>query len=518
VSPKCGYFLTLIDQNMTFHMDHLNMTITNQQVKLLMKKLKKHNQETAAAKAGMNRKTARKYIHSNQLPSDMAAPHGWKTRTDIFAAHWDEIAKMLEVSPGLQGKTIIAYLIRKYPGHYQQKHLRTLQRRLYDWRAQHGASQPVIFRQDIKPGKQSQSDYTCMNELNITINGQLFKHLLFHFMLPYSRWEAVTLCFSENFESLVCGYENAVWELGHVAPEHRTDNLTAATQAMGSHREFTDRWQQFMAHYAVLPTTNNPGVSHENGSVEKSHDTLKNAIEQELMLRGSTNFLTQEAYMIFVKKIITGRNAQRQDRLLIEMGYLSELPDKKWHSPMMMRARVSSGSVIQILDVPYTVPSRLIHYTLKVYVYPDEIILFHGNKKLQVMPRVTAKSLAGINYRHIIDSLIRKPAAFANYQYHEALFPRLCFRKAYDALRDHTPANADKHYLKILQLAKLHSEQEVTEALELLLEEQQLPTPDSVKSLIDAYTRERLPVYIHQPNVAEYDGLLSSTYGKETHE
>jgi hypothetical protein len=272
-----------------------------------------------------------------------------------------------------------------------------------------------------------------------------------------------------------------------------------------------------MSHYGVIPTTNNPGVSHENGSVEKSHDTLKNAIEQELMLRGSTDFETQKDYMEFVHRIVSGRNQQRQDRLLAEMEYLSELPDKKWHSPMVMRARVSSGSVIQILDVPYTVPSRLIHYTLKAYVYPDEIVLFYGNKKLQTMPRASSKSLDGINYRHIIDSLLRKPAAFANYQYHEALFPRLCFRKAYDALRDNMPANADKNYLKLLQLAKLHSEQEVADALELLLEERHLPTPDTVKSLIDAYAKERLEVYIHQPNSAEYDCLLSSTYGKETH-
>ncbi len=493
------------------------MTTTNQQVKLLMKKLKKYTQEIAAAKAGMDVKTARKYISSGQLPTDMKASHTWQTRTDVFAEHWDEIERMLQASPRLQGKTVMTYLIKKYPDSYQQKHLRTLQRRIRDWRATKGSSQPVIFRQDIKPGKQSQSDYTCMNDLNITIHGQIFKHLLFHFMLPYSRWESVYLCFSESFDTLVLGYEKAIWELGCVAPEHRTDNLTAATQVMGSRREFTERWQQFMSHYGVTPTTNNPGVSHENGSIEKSHDTLKNAIEQELMLRGNTDFETQQDYMAFIHQIVSGRNQQRQDRLLAEMDYLSELPDKKWHSPMVVRARVSSGSVIQILDVPYTVPSRLIHYTLKAYIYPDEIVLFYGNKKLQTMPRVSSKSLDGINYRHIIDSLVRKPAAFANYQYHEALFPRLCFRKAYDALRDNMPANADKNYLKLLQLAKLHSEQEVTDALELLLEERQVPTPDTVKSLIDAYAKERLEVYIHQPNSAEYDCLLSSTYGKETH-
>lgn len=492
------------------------MTITNQQVKLLMKKLKKHNQETAAAKAGMDVKTARKYIQSKQLPSEMKAAYKRSTPS-IFAGCWDEVAKMLAASPGLQAKTIMSYLVRKYPNQYKQSQLRSLQRHIHDWRARHGSSQAVIFRQDIKPGKQSQSDYTCMNTLNITIHNHEFKHLLFHFILPYSRWESIYLCFSESFDTLVLGYEKAVWELGCVATEHRTDNLTAATHAMGSKREFTDRWQQFMAHYTVTPTTNNPGVSHENGSIEKSHDTLKNAIEQELMLRGSSDFSNQKDYIAFIEHIVAGRNAQRQNRLLAEMDLLAELPDRKWHSPIVIRARVSSGSVVQILDVPYTVPSRLIHYTLKVYVYPDEIVLFYGNKKIQTMPRVNANSLDGINYRHLIDSLIRKPSAFANYQYHEALFPRLCFRKAYDELRDRAPANADSQYLKLLQLAKLHSEQEVADALDLLLEENLLPTPESVKSLIDACTKEMLNIQVHQPNVADYDCLLSSPYSKETH-
>jgi hypothetical protein len=493
------------------------MTTTNQQVKLLMKKLKKYNKETAAAKAGISLKTARKYIKSQQLPSEMKSSYKKRTQAAVFVADWDEIAKMFTASPGLQAKTVMNYLIKKYPERYQLKHLRTLQRHLYNWRAENGAAKAVIFNQDIKPGRQSQSDYTCMNALNITINGQPFKHLLFHFMLPYSRWESVNLCFSESFETLVCGYEKAVWELGWIAPEHRTDNLTAATQAMGDRREFTSRWQQIMEHYSVTPTTNNPGVSHENGSVEKSHDTLKNAIAQDLMLRGSSNFLTQQEYMIFVNKIVTGRNLMRQEKLLVETNFLAELPDKKWHSPAIMQARVSSGSVIQILDVPYTVPSRLIHYTLKVYVYPEEIILFYGNKKIQTMPRINERSLAGINYRHIIDSLVRKPGAFANYKYNEAMFPRSCFRKSYDKLRDEVPANADKYYLKLLQLAKLNSEQAVSEALELLLEENQLPTPDAVKSLIDLYAKERLQVHIQQPNLTDYDGLLSANYGKEAH-
>ncbi len=486
------------------------MITTNAQVKLLMKKLKKYNQGIAAAKAGMTPKTASKYIKSGQLPSEMKQPHTWRKRPDPFAEHWSQLAEMLKNAPGLEAKTLMNYLLCQYPEQYNPGQFRTLQRRVRDWRAEYGASKAVIFSQDIKPGKQSQSDFTCMNRLNVTINGEGFNHMLFHFMLPYSHWESIRLCFSESFDSLVAGFEKSVWELGYVAAEHRTDNLTAATKAMGSARDFTERWQQFMAHYGIAPTRNNPGVSHENGSVEKSHDTLKKAVEQSLLLRGDRDFITQEIYIQFVENIVAGRNAYRLERLADETPLLKELPDKKWHSPSVVHARVSSGSIINILGSPYTVPSRLIHYTLKAYVYPDEIVLFYGNKQLQRMPKVNKDSLDGINYQHIIDSLIRKPGAFANYCYMPALFPRFCFRQAYDKLKVNKPSNADKYYLKLLQLAKIQSEQEVADALELLLEAHHVPTPTAVKELIDVYKQERLQVHVNNPDLAHYDCLLST--------
>ena len=487
------------------------MTTTNQQVKLLMKNLKKHTKETAAAKAGMDPKTARKYLKSGKLPSDMKQAYRSHKRPDPFARVWPELAAMLTQAPGLEAKTLMTHLLTLYPGQYNLGQLRTLQRRVRNWRAEYGASKPVIFRQDIKPGKQSQSDYTCMNGLNITINGQVFKHLLFHFMLPYSRWESTMLCFSESFESLVAGFEKAVWELGNVAPEHRTDNLAAATKAMGSGREFTERWQQLMEHYEIIPTTNNRGVSHENGSIEKSHDTLKSAIEQTLLLRGSRDFATQQAYIEFVEKVVAGRNHYRFELLAEEISYLRALLDKKWHSPTIVYARVSSGSTIQLLEVPYTVPSRLIHYTLKAYIYPDEIVLFYGNKRLQRMPKACKGTLDGINYRHLIDSLVRKPGAFANYKYSEVFFPRRCFRQAYDALRIHAPAQSDRQYLTLLQIAKSRSEQGVSEALELLLEARRTPTPTAVKELIDIYHQERLKVHINKPDLSAYDALLGGS-------
>lgn len=198
------------------------MTCSNQQVKLFMKYIKQNTQIIAAARAGMDVKTARKYLKANQSSDEVKQPRSYSTRIDPFVNHWTQLEQMLTDAPELQANTLLAYLIEQYPSHYNDKHLRSMQRRIQQWRAEYGKDKSVIFRQNIKPGIQSQSDWTNMNSLNITINNQFFPHLLFHFMLPYSGWETVMLCYSESFETLTLGFERAVWELGETLIEHRT--------------------------------------------------------------------------------------------------------------------------------------------------------------------------------------------------------------------------------------------------------------------------------------------------------
>ena len=116
--------------------------------------------------------------------------------------------------------------------------------------------------------------------------------------------------------------------------------------------------------------------------------------------------------------------------------------------------------------------------------------------------------LSSIDYRHIIDSLIRKPGAFANYQYREALFPRLCFRRAYDALISNSKTCGTKQYLEVLQLAKMNGEHHVSVGLELLLEQNIVPLPEKIKSLLDLPVA--IPIIkINQPQLKVYDQLLS---------
>jgi transposase len=482
------------------------MTCTNQQVKKLMKYIKTNTQEQAAAKAAMDVKTARKYLKIKKLPSELKRPHNWRNRPDIFADNWQEIEELLSNAPGLQAKTVFIYLQNKYQGRFKECHLRVLQRRFKQWRALNGKNKDIIFCQNHIPGAQSQSDYTAMNDLMITIGGQHFKHLLFHFMLVFSRWEMVSICYEESFASLAEGYENAIWSLGKVAPDHRTDNLSAATKKAGSSRDFTENWLKVMNHYGVIPSCNNPGESHENGSIEKSHDLFKTALDQRLMLRGSRDFTDLKEYKDFLLQVLASRNASRKEALALEIQKLKDLPNDKLSAPRILPVRVSPLSTVQIDLMPYSVPSRLISLVLMAHIFHDKIKLYYGQKCLQEMPK--AQGIAGINYRHIIEGLIRKPGAFANYQYREALFPRLCFRLAYDTLIAHSRNCGTKQYLEILQLAKTHGEQQVAAGLELLFEQKIPPSPEKIKELLEVSSV--VPsIKIKQPRLAIYNQLLS---------
>lgn len=479
------------------------MTINKKQVIKLMKEIQKGTLEKAALKVGISQKTARKYIKHKHLPSQQKEKP-LRSYSNPFEAHWDKVTGMLETSPELEARTILSYLVEMYPQHYRLNQIRSLQRRLKEWRAHYGASKQVIFRQDLKPGRQSQSDWTHMGELNITIGGHAFPHLLFHFMLPYSQFETIMICETESFATLIKGFEQGVLELGGVACEHRTDNLTAATQKMGNDRIFTQRWREFLEHYQVQPSRNNPGVSHENGSIEKSHHTFKNAVDQHLMLRQSRDFKTQEDYQVFLDKIKTRRNFMRRDRIIEEVETLRPLPEKQFNEATLLTVRVTPSSTIQVLSVTYSVPSRLIGLWLKAVVLRDTIELMYGGKILLTLPRLEAGAL--IDYRHIIDSLIRKPGAFESYQYRSFLYPNTTFRKAYDALKDRGLTSCNKRYLELLHLAKLYGENEVSTVIDLLLEEKMVPVKEDILELLKQ-NKIPQPVEVTQPNLEDYNQL-----------
>ena len=489
--------------------------VTDEQARRLMSLLKQGNpQVTAAVKAGMSERTARKYARSGRAPSEMKVAHTWRTRPDPFVEVWPEVEELLRQDGGLQAKTVWRELNERHPGRFQTGQLRTLQRRFNRWRARSGPDCEVFFPQVHVPGEQAQSDFTDMRALSIGIDGQAFPHLLYHCVLTYSNWESVSICPSESFESLSEGLQAALWRLGGVPREHRTDNLSAATHELADSRgrDFTARYRELTDHYGMRASRNFPGNAHENGDVESSNGGLKNAIDQRLRLRGSRDFASREAYVGFLDTCVTARNATRSERVAQERACLHALPTRALPAYREFYATVSRASVVRVVNRPYSVSSRLVGYRVRVRVHADIVEVDYKGEQVGRMERLIGKSTRRIDYRHVIHSLVRKPGAFRRYAFREDMFPRIEFRRAYDALLADEDAQADFHYVRILHLAAADGEEAVRSALAQLLGSQSVPDYETVRAIVRGpRTPTGVPsLTVGEPDLSVYDRLLGA--------
>ena len=466
---------------------------------------------TAAVKADMDEKTARKYRALGKLPSEIRVDHTWRTREDLFAEVWDQVKEKLKINPGLEAKTLFEDLQRCYPGRFADGQLRTLQRRVKIWRALEGPAKEVFFPQVHKPGELCQSDFTNMNALGVTILGQLFDHLVYHFVLTYSNWETGTICFSESFESLSEGLQNALWELGGVPEKHRTDRLSAAVQKPDNPEEFTQRYRALVNHYGLYGQKTQPESPNENGDVEQRHYRFKKALEQSLMLRGSRDFESREAYSVFLRKLFAQLNLGRKDRFKEEERLLRRLPPKRLDSCKRLQLRVGPSSTVRVDHKVYSVDSRLIRENIEIRVYAEHLEVWYAQKCLEKIPRLRGKKKHRIQYRHIIDWLVRKPGAFENYRYREELFPTHRFRMAYDWLKMHHASRSAKEYLGILHLAAKRNEAAVDYALRTLFEKEQPINTGAVEMIIDSLEHIPSPtqIAIAEVDLSAYDALLT---------
>nr|CBX30759.1 hypothetical protein N47_E42710 [uncultured Desulfobacterium sp.] len=484
--------------------------VKDQQVRRLFKLIQTENNfGIAAMKAGMDEKTARKYQKADKLPSDLKLQHKWRTREDPFEDSWNEINMMLETNPGLEAKTIFADFQRRNPGKYSDGQLRTLQRRIKIWRVSEGPSKEIFFTQIHKPGELAQSDFTHMDKLGISIGGVLFNHLIYHFVLTYSNWETGTICFSESFESLSQGLQNALWELGGVPEKHRTDRLTTAVNKTGHPEEFTRNYQDLLDHYGIKGCKTNPCSPNENGDVEQSHYRFKKAVEQALLLRGNRDFTDRNEYEYFLRILFKQLNAGRNKRFHDEQVVLRRLPMGRIEACKREMLKVGPSSTIRIKHNVYSVDSRLIREQIQVRLYIDRLEIWYGQKKIDTLPRLRGEDKCAINYRHIIDSLIRKPGAFENYRYRNELFPTSRFRIAYDSLKkQHTPSVAVKQYLNILYLAAHGSEITVDNVLRLLINQNKEISYKQVELLSNEPVPSDTEVQIPPIDLICYDQLL----------
>jgi hypothetical protein len=465
----------------------------------------------AASKAGMDEKTARKYRDLGKLPSQSDSQRWWRTRKDVFQEVWEEVEQLLSTDPRIEAVTLFDHLCRKYEGRFNPSHLRTFQRRVKIWRALSGKPKEVFFPQIHHPGLMAQSDFTSINDLAVTIAGQPFDHLFYHFTLTFSNWEAGSICFSESFESLSAGLQNALWRLGAVPQEHRTDSLSAAVNNLSDLEEFTQSYKGLLSHYGLRASHNNPGRANENGDVEQSHHRFKKAVEQELLLRGSRNFETRLDYDEFLLKLLVRRNASRHDLLRQELEVMRPLPQRRLDEYTRIKVRVSRNSTISVRSNLYSVNSQLISEIVEVRLFSEKLEVWYSGRMVESLPRLRGAGKHSINYRHIIDSLVRKPGALPNYRWRSDLFPRLMFRVAYDYLRQHSERDADKQYVKILYLAARESEQRVDEVLRLLIERGEAITEKKVREMVlsaEEIGSTKL-VCVAEVELSAYDLLLS---------
>ena len=473
-------------------------------------------QETAAAKSGICVRSARKW-QSGPLPSETKQERQWRTRSDPFDGVWEEVIEPLlqgEAAGKLKATTIIEWLEEQHPSRFSASQLRTLQRRLQDWRALNGPDQEVYFPQEHPPGREAQFDFTHGSSLGVTVAGRPYRHQLFQLILSHSGWRYAELANGETFLALQQGLQAALWTLGGVPQVVRSDNTSAATHEMrrSGGRALNDNYAALLEHYGLRSTRINPGQSHENGVAEQGHYRLKDAIGQALMLRGSRDFDTVGHYADFVRQMVARRNRLVQGKLEQEIACLGPLPPAPMPEYANYQAKVRKWSTVQVAGRTYSVPSRLIGKEVRIRLYADWVEVYYKGSLVERMERVHGEREANVNYRHVIGSLVRKPGAFARYRFREQLFPTMQFRLAYDGLRQWRGERADVEYVRILHLAATTMEATVDSALSLLLETDEPFDYAVVRELAEPKVPEAPALTLSgKPDLKVYDRLLTGS-------
>lgn len=490
--------------------------ITDHQVHKYKEHRCRLTQVAAAAKTGISERSARRIETGEALPSQRTS-RSWRTRADPLADVWDaEVVPLLQADAQLNAVTLLEELQRRHPDAYGGGVLRTLQRRVRQWRAVHGAEREVFFAQEHPPGRLGLSDFTVADELGVEIAGEAFAHRLYQFALAHSGWRhAAVVAGGESFLALSTGLQAALWRLGGVPQEHRTDSLSAAFNNLAEQQELTRRYDDLCRHYGMRASRCNAGQSHENGAIESRHDSLKTALDQALRLRGTRCFEQRSEYDAFVETIVQRLNARVGTRLAAERPLLRTLPPRRTAEYEEIPARVSKYGIFTVKGAQYSAPSRLIGHRLMVRQYAQHIECWLGGERVLQRARLTHRDgqrhPRDIDYRHLVEALKRKPGAFARWVLRDAVFPREVYRRTWERLAAARPEReACRAIVGLLALAAEGHEAQLASELEQLLELDQLPDLQALTALL-APRRSDVPnVAVQLPALAEYDELIEA--------
>ena len=491
--------------------------ITDQQVRHYKAMRRQATQEIAAARMGISVRSARRIENATELPSQRG-PRGWRTRADPLAEVWEaELVPLLEAEPGLQGRTLFEELQRRHGERFGDGVLRTLQRRVRAWRAEHGREKEIYFAQANPPGRLGLSDFTVCDSLGVMVAGEAFPHRLYQFALAYSGWRhAEVVLGGESFSALALGLQNSLWSLGGVPEEHRTDSLSAAFNNLAEKEELTRRYDELCRHYGMRASRNNLGQSHENGGIESRQGSLKGAIEQALLLRGHRRFTDRADYRRFVAEVVARMNRRVQGQVIEERTALKALPVRRTSEYEETDARVTKYGTVSVKRILYSVPSRLIGHRPKFRIYPERIEAWLGDVCVfeSVRGVVPAGKQRGkvIDYRHLIPALKRKPGAFARWMLRDDMFPRAEYRLTWERLSEKLPERqACKVMVGLLDLAVRGAcEMQLAQVLGDLLQVGTLPELNGLEEKFSPKVSSVPEVKVELPRLADYDALIEA--------
>lgn len=496
------------------------MITTHQIKRLVLEHNRTGNMSKSALKAGLSRKTARKYLNLSDPFDPERKVRTWRTRADPFAEIWAEVQEMLRQAPGLEAGSLFEYLQGRYPDRFLEGQLRTFQRQVKQWRQLHGPEREVFFDQVHVPGRVLQTDWTHLSALGVTIRGEPYRHLLCHSVLPYSNWEWATRCQSESLLSLRAGVQSALGRLGRVPREWQLDNSSAATHQLkweGAERGFNPEFLLLAAHFGMEPRTIRVRCPQENGDVESENGHLKRRLRQLLLLRGSSDFSDENAYDEFLAQVLEAGNRRRAARVAEELAVMRELPGTMLPDYEEFEARVSNRSFLRIKKVSYSVPAQLIGSKVRVRVSEKEAQVYAGGQIVCTMPRSPGGGSEVIDYRHIIGGLVRKPGAFGRYRYREALFPGAIWRELYDRWSgDLGRERGEKEYLHLLKMAAEQGQEEVEKALASLLAGGGKFGLEGVRRLLPALPGSGREIAVPVVDLKAYDELLERGWKEES--
>ena len=498
--------------------------INDRQMRLFMTVRITHTQQTAAAKAGISIASARRIERDPAAAQASRKPRMYRTRVDPLAGIWDEeIVPLLQASPGLRPVTIYHELCRRLPDQVDHAVRRTIERRIREWRAIHGAERSVIFPQIQVPGRMGLSDFTDASGLGVTVSGIALPHRLYHFAMAYSGFEhAEVVLGGESYVALAAGLSAALTSLGGIPLEHRSDSLSAAFRnlAVPDAEDITRRYAALVEHYGMIATRNNRGVAHENGAIESRNGHVKLRLEQALELRGHCNFETLDQYRAFVARVVGDHNRRHHKMIEIERPLLKPLPQSLPVVWQEATVRVTSTSSFTLRRTFYTVPSKLIGHRLRLRIHDDHIDVYLSGSFLFTLRRGRRPATGSgrscthvVDYHHVITSLRAKPGALAQLSYLEALWPHPAYRLAWEALSAvQSVREASRTMVGLLALAHDQGvEAELALALNATLESGELPDLASLRKRFTPFAASAPLVIVNIPSLRLYDGLLPNT-------